>query len=63
MIEEQIKRKLNPEELIEILGLDIDYMCDILSYEILEAAAQGKFYFLTDARSSALDESNGDDAD
>lgn len=54
MIEEQIKRRMNPEELLEILGLDIEYMCDILSYEITEAAAHGKFYFL-------IDESNGDE--
>ena len=56
MIEEQIKRKVDPELLIEILGLDIDYLCDILSYEILEAQAQGKFYFLAD-------ESDGDTDD
>lgn len=45
-IEEQIKRRLNPEEFCDILEISIEELWDAFAYKVVEAQVQGRFYFL-----------------
>ena len=45
---DRIIAKLDPEELIDMLDLDIEYLTHRLKIEVLEALEEGKFDYLED---------------
>lgn len=41
-----IIEKVNPEELIDVLGLDIEYLTNRLKIEVMEAVEEGDFDYV-----------------